>query len=271
MRWVICVLVALGCVTPAFAQGVDILRGSVPIGSPLYTNWSGFYVGGQWGYSDQNADFSNSTQAPIAYVLRETALEVTSSPSAWPVLGTADHGGISYGGYVGYNTQWQGLVLGVEGNFTHTTTSLFAPSSPIARSGVADGAGNFYTLVLNANGTVTDLNYGSLRARAGWIVGNFLPYGFIGGVLGVANINVNASVQGTCDSGSTVNCNPFAFFASSGRDSALLYGASMGGGMDYLLTQHIFLRGEFEYVRFAPIFDIPVSVISATFGGGFKF
>jgi outer membrane immunogenic protein len=271
MRWVICVLAVLGCVSSASAQGLDILRGSMPVGYPQYPNWSGFYAGGQLGYSDGNADFSNSTSAPIAYVLRNTALEVTNPPSEIPVLSDADHGGMSYGGFFGYNTEWQGLVLGFEGTFTHTSFSLLAPSNPIARSGLSDGNGNSYTVVLNANGTATNLNYGSVRARFGWILGNFLPYGFMGGVVGVANINVNASVLGTCDSGSTVNCSSFSFSASSGRDSALIYGASIGGGLDYLLTQHLFLRSEFEYVRFAPIFDVPVSVISATVGAGFKF
>ena len=146
MRWVICVLVALGCAAPASAQGIDILRGSVPVGSPLYPNWSGFYVGGQWGYSDGNADFSNSTQAPIAYVLRETALEVTSAPSGWPVLGVADHGGTSYGGYVGYNTQWQGLVLGMEGNIP-TPPFLYGPKfSDRSAAQFPDGSGNYYRL-----------------------------------------------------------------------------------------------------------------------------
>lgn len=271
MRWVICALVVLGFAPRAFAQDFDMLRGSQSVGPATFTNWTGFYVGGQWGYNDGSADFSNSTQAPIAYVLRNSLLEETSEPSQLPVLGTADHTATAYGGFVGYNSQWQDLILGVEANFVHTPLTLNAPSSPIARSNFSDGAGNTYTVGISANGTMTDLNYGSLRGRAGLILGNFLPYGFLGAVLGVANVNVTASVEGICDTGSTASCAPFVFTATSGRNSALLYGGTVGAGLDYAVTQHIFLRGEFEYTRFAPFADITIAISSVRVGGGFKF
>jgi outer membrane immunogenic protein len=228
-------------------------------------------VGGQWGYSDTNADFSRSTQAPIAYVLRDTALEVTSEPSNLPTLGSADTAAMSYGGFVGYNSQWQNLMLGVEGNFNHTTASLNAPSSPIARSFLSDGSGNFYTVGISATGTMADFNYFELRGRAGVILGDFLPYGFVGPAVGIANINVTANVEGVCDAGSNPGCSGFAFTATGGRNSAIIYGGAVGGGLDYAITQNIFLRGEFEYLRFVEFDDILVAVSSVRVGGGFKF
>ena len=97
MRWVISALFVLGLVPQALAADLDldVLRGSEPVGPALYTNWTGFYVGGDVGYSDSNADFSGATQPSIAYVLRDTALENTSHPSDLPVLGTADQSGLS--------------------------------------------------------------------------------------------------------------------------------------------------------------------------------
>ena len=59
------------------------------VGPANFMDWRGFYVGGQFGYSDARADFSNATQAPIAYDLRELSLEDEFTPSNWPVLGTA--------------------------------------------------------------------------------------------------------------------------------------------------------------------------------------
>lgn len=271
MRLVICVLIALGLAPRAYAQGVDVLRGSEPVGPATFTNWSGFYVGGQWGYNDVNADFSNSTQDSIAYVLRNSTLEENSDPSSLPTLGTADHSAPNYGGFVGYNSQWQDAILGVEANFTHTSLYLNAPNDPIARSGFGDGNGNTYTIGITSSGTITDLNYLSVRGRGGVILGNFLPYGFVGAVLGMANINVSSLVQGYCETGSTVTCENFTFTATAGRESALLYGATIGGGIDYAITQHLFLRGEFEYIRFAPIDHVLASIIGAHFGMGFKF
>jgi len=271
MRWVICAVVVLAFAPGAFAQDVDILRGSQPVGPATFTRWSGFYLGGQFGVTDGDANFTNSTQAPIAYVLRSSTLENNSHPSQMPVLGTADHTAPSYGGFVGYNTQWQDLILGLEGNYSHTSLALNAPSSPIQRSNFSDGGGNTYTVGIDAIGTVTDLNFGSWRARAGWVLGNFLPYGFAGFALGVADINVTAGVSGTCDAGSKPTCAPFAFTASAGSSSTLLYGFTVGGGMDVALTPNVFLRGEFEYIRFAPVFNVPIALSSARVGAGIKF
>jgi opacity protein-like surface antigen len=271
MRWVIVALFVLGFVPRAFAADLDILRGSEPVGPSFFTNWTGFYVGGDAGVSGENADFSRATQPSIAYALRHTALENTSHPSELPVLGTADHTVASYGGFFGYNSQWQDLMLGVEANFLHTTASLTAPSSPITRSGMTDGLGNTYTVTVTGTGTMANLNYVALRGRAGLILGNFLPYGFLGAVVGMTDVNITSAIQGVCQPGSTATCAPFAFSATDGRNSALLYGATVGGGFDYAFTQHLFMRGEFEYTRFAQFDNLLLTVTSARLGAGFKF
>ena len=38
------------------------------------------------------------------------------------------------GAFLGYNTQWQDLILGVEAIYTHTNLNTTAPSTPIGRS-----------------------------------------------------------------------------------------------------------------------------------------
>src|ERR1700733_6933592 len=222
MRWLICAVIVLAFAPGAYADDLDILRGTQTVGPATFPKWSGFYFGGQIGYSDVSADFSNSTQTPIAYVLRNSTLEQTSEPSHFPTVGTADHGGTAYGGFVGYNTQWQDLILGIETNYNHTSLTLNAPSSPIARSSFSDGSGNTYTIGIAAAGTLTDLDYGSLRARAGWVLGNFLPYGFVGLAVGHADVQVAAGVAGTCDAGSTPACEPFSFSAAAGGSSTWL-------------------------------------------------
>ena len=271
MRWFIVALFALGFAPQAFAADLDILRGSEPVGPAAFTNWSGFYVGGHAGYSDANADFSQATQPSLAFVLRNTSLEATSHPSQLPVLGTADHSTFTYGGFAGYNSQWQDLMLGVEANFVHTSAALVAPSSPIVRNAIHDSLGNSYTIAISGTGSMADLSYIALRGRAGLILGSFLPYGFLGAVVGTADVSVTSAIQGTCETGSTAACSNFAFSATSGRKSALLYGATVGAGLDYAMTQQLFLRGEYEYTRFAPFNSIALTVSSARLGAGFKF
>jgi outer membrane immunogenic protein len=271
MRWVVCVAVLLALVPRAFAGDYDILRGAQPVGPAIFPRWSGFYAGGQVGYADVNADFSKATTSPIAFALRNTALEAASQPSQFPVLGTADHTTIGYGGFAGYNTQWQDLILGLEANFTHTSLSISAPSAPIARGAVSDGVGNSYTVTIAGSGSLANVNYGSIRMRAGWVLGSFMPYGFAGFALGSANIHVAAGVQGFCEPGSTATCSDFSFTAGTGRTTTLLYGFAIGGGVDVALTQNVFVRAEYEYDRFAPIFNVPIAISSARLGGCLKF
>ena len=90
MRWVICAVVVLAFAPRAFADDLDILRGTDTVGPATFTKWSGFYFGAQTGFTGGNANFANSTQAPIAYALRDTALEDTFEPSNWPICSGYD-------------------------------------------------------------------------------------------------------------------------------------------------------------------------------------
>jgi opacity protein-like surface antigen len=269
MRWVVCVALLLALVPRAFAGEYDILRGAQPVGPATFTRWSGFYAGGQYGWSDANADFSNATSGPVAYALRFTTLESQDSPSTWPVLGTADHGSSAFGAFAGYNTQWQDLILGLETNYQHTLVTLKAQNNPIAR--VVPAGSDTDTVSITGSGSVSNLDFLSLRARAGWVLGNFLPYGFVGFALGRADIAVAANVSVLqCPSGGGA-CGSFSFDGSAGKSGELLYGFAVGGGMDVALTPNIFVRGEYEYTRFAPIANVLLTVTSARVGAGFKF
>ena len=104
---------------------------------------------------------------------------------------------------------------------------------------------------------MTDLNYGTLRARAGWAAGNFLPYAFVGFALGRANVNIAETTQII---EYTSPFNTFTFPGTAGMNGAWLYGLSVGGGLDVALTPHIFLRGEYEYVQFAEVAGTVIGV-----------
>jgi len=204
-------------------------------------------------------------------VLRQTTLEADIAPSQWPVLGTADHTGLTYGGFIGYNTQWQDVILGIEGNYNHSSFSVSAPNAPIARLTPADSAGNTYIISISAVGTMSNFDYGTLRFRAGWIFDDyFLPYAFAGFALGHSDINVTATVSGqeNLSGGGVV---PIDFSATAGKTGAFMYGGTIGGGMDVALTRNVFLRGEYEYTWFAPVANITVTMSSFRGGAGFKF
>jgi opacity protein-like surface antigen len=293
-------LVALGLVggllSPAFAADYDlpILRGSEPVppvttvGPATFTRWSGFYFGGDFNYNFMNGDFSGATQPLLAFSLRNLTLEQEVQPSTIPVLGNGAANAFGGGGFLGYNTQWQDLIIGVEANYTHTNLNATAASSPLAGtptspSRVFSAGGASYNVALFGTGNLNLTDYVEARARAGYVVGNLLPYGFVGVAVGRASYSVttSASVQQSTATPAdfscagtglaTPTCQDFTFSNSAGQSNALLYGFSVGGGLDWALTQNIFVRGEFELVEFAPISSILVYIVSARVGAGLKF
>jgi len=280
MRWVICALVVLVPASSAFAQDFDVLRGSQTVGPATFLNWSGFYVGGQFSYSNATADFSKGTQAPIAYALRETGLQNLFAPSTWPVLGTASQPKPAYGGFLGYNSQWQDLIIGAEGTFSHTTFSLVAPTSMISRVTPQTATTAPYLVNISGTAAASNIDYGTLRGRAGWIAGNFLPYGFAGLAIGHGNVNVTANVWGEqnppsgpvlCGPNDNPPCVPFSFTGTAGKNGEWLLGFAVGGGLDWAVTRNLFLRAEYEYVQFAPIANVVININTARVGAGIKF
>jgi outer membrane immunogenic protein len=289
MRWVFGALFLLGAASPALAADFDlpppaeppanfeILRGAQTVGPATFTRWSGFYVGGQFGLSELGANFANATQSLLAFSLRDTELQADVAPSQWPVLGSTNQASMSYGGFVGYNSQWQDLIVGVEANYYRANFSVHASTTPIART-VSDSSGNAYALDITGTGSMVAEDFGTLRIRAGWVTGNFLPYAFVGMALGVANTAVSATVVGTEYTSGTIGsctasapCYPFSYVNSSNFNNAVLYGITAGAGVDVALTANIFLRAEFEWDQFNPPPGFFASIVTGRVGAGFKF
>ena len=286
-------LVALGLLggllSPALAADYDlpILRGSQPVapiapvttvGPATFTRWSGFYVGGVISYSNATTDFSGSTPPLVDSSLRGLTVDSALSLDEKVVLGKGSANAFGGGGFLGYNTQWQDLILGVEATYTHTNLNTTASSSPIGRVFPSLNT----AVALNAAGRLDLTDYGEARFRAGYVVGNLLPYGFIGMAVGLASYSVSTvavvaqATTGTNPCLTAPNftggtCQIFPNSAGTGQDNALLWGFSVGGGLDWAVTQNIFLRGEFEFVQFAPISNINVPLVSGRVGAGYKF
>ena len=277
MRRVIYALLAFAFAPSAFADDLSWLTGAQPAAPMNVNGWAGIYLGGQVSYSGAGGNFNNTTQGPVAFALRNTTLEEEVMPSNWQVLGQANHGATGFGGFAGYNTQFERLVLGVEANYDQANLSLIAPNSPISRQ--TSAGGNTYDVTITGSGSVTDLNFGTLRARAGWALGNFLPYAFTGVAVGHANVNIAATVFGHRKSASrpcaaraaTPACVPFSFTGTAGKSGEWMVGFTFGGGLDIALTRNVFLRAEYEYVQFAPVANLVVDVNSVRGGLGVKF
>jgi len=280
MRRVFCALLVLGLASPALADDdYPFLRSALTVGPATFTKWSGFYFGGQLGYAESNVDFTSATRPLVSYSLRNTTLQDVANPAGYQVLGRSAADAADYGGFMGYNTQWQDLIVGVEGNYAHTSFNATAPVNTISRLTTVSGSTYSINIAGTSNLQLTD--YASLRARAGPVIGNFLPYGFAGIAVGRGSYNVTSLVYGQqnpsspphvpCDLVLSPTCVDYSFANSGSQSNALLYGFTVGGGLDWALTPNIFLRSEFEFVQFAPIASINVSIVGARVGAGFKF
>jgi opacity protein-like surface antigen len=246
--------------------------------------WAGFYGGGQFGYSDSVIKFGTAASSQVAFLLRNTAIEQDEQISDWNVLGTHAAPAANVGGFVGYNTEWENLILGVELNYNHTNVSQSSASS-LGRAfsdsgGLPPGHNYFYDVTVGGGASVHVSDIATFRARAGLEEGNFLPYAFAGLALAHASTSTFATLQYTAtdfpDSATPplTPLNPLSFgpvSSTNTQNNALAYGVTAGLGLDIGLLQNVFLRGELEYIYLAPINGIQMSISSARVGLGLKF
>jgi opacity protein-like surface antigen len=272
MRRFLLAAVMCGAVSGAQAADMpDFLRGGFTEGfTTPRVNWQGFYVGGQAGYGTSDMNFSGATRTVAGHLLDGLEMEQEQQISQWPLMGKVSEHGNGFGGFAGYNSQWDDVVLGVEFNYMHGKFGGSQTDSMSRFFTLASGYTDGVTYQSTATMAISDM--GTLRGRAGYAVGAFLPYVFGGVALGQANIIRTAHIFGT-----QVNVNaapgftnvPFDVSATDGQYSHLIYGYSAGLGVDVQLISCLFLRAEWEYVRFTSSID--TSINTARMGLGYKF
>jgi len=268
MRRVMIGLGLLGLAQSAHAADLPYLRGS---NVPTY-HWGGFYAGAQVGYSGASYDFSNGVSSLVSFLLSNAA---PASDVSSANFGRATTNGFAYGAFVGYNAEWEGVIVGVELNYNRS--SLFKSASGSAVSPV-----QFQAFPLLTNATVTGTtsrkitDMATLRGRAGWEAGPFLPYAFAGVAVARADVTQSASVT-LCDANG-INCAPPGPLppgvltpVSTTESGKFVYGGAAGLGLDMLLVTNVFARLEWEYLLLQPIDGIHANVNSVRAAVGFFF
>jgi outer membrane immunogenic protein len=257
MRGVVVAFLGLGLVSSAQAADLDMLRGSrgFEMGAPSYQRWSGFYGGGQAGLGVGAADFAGASKNLTAYALRNTLLESEMGVSSWALLNHADTGNsLTYGGFAGYNFQFDEIVFGVEANYMRTDISAQSSGALGRRVTLSDGFA--YDVTPSASAKITVADIGTLRWRIGYAFNRFLGYVTVGGALGYANYGTTAAVSYPAPTyvggalPAPANPGAAAVSAFDGKNNALIHGFAVGGGLDMAVTQNLFVRGEYEYIQF---------------------
>ena len=278
MRIAVCGLLMAALVQQATAADAPfpILRGTqtYEVGPPAYFRWEGVYGGVQAGAGTSNMNFSEAPNAIIAHALRQSTLEGEFNVSQWPVLSSVDTRAASVGGFIGYNTQFEDVVLGIEGNYNRTSLTARQADSLVRVVTTADGVQ--YDTLVNASASMHIQDYATLRARAGWAAGRFVPYAMMGFAFGMADLQRTAFVDAIVQPPAVPpNPPPPPFmigpWGATESKKAFIYGYSAGGGLDIALTSRIFLRGEYEYVKFSPVMGIRANLQAARVGAGVKF
>jgi opacity protein-like surface antigen len=282
MRWVICAAFvcslapSLLLAPRAHAADLDELRGPLTVGPATFTRWAGFYAGGQFDYSSGNTDFSKATGPIIANSGQNLALVTIAQINTWnPLNSNSNANAAGWGAFGGYNSQWQDLILGIEANYTHASFKTVATNTTLDRVVAVNGLTD--SVHMTGSGSLSISDFGSLRARVGYVFNNFLPYGFAGLALGRGSYAITADASGQQSTGTvpcTVtpgSCVDYDIGGSVSKSNTLLYGFAVGGGFDMAVTQNIFLRGEYEFIQFAPVANITATISSVRAGAGFKF
>lgn len=206
-------------------------------------NWSGFYIGGNGGYagSSSSVTYGPNDAASQAGTCGGVGRGLCIPSGSFHTVGPLG------GGQIGYNWQVNPLwMAGVEADYQWA--NLTGQSTSTFHLGNVGAASNNVNLV--ANEAVK--SFGTVRARAGWVIVNPLVFY---GTAGLAYGQVNESANMLPDGAGTLSSGGFSYACVAGRScfagssSKTLLGYTVGGGFDYALTSHLILSAEVLYLN----------------------
>ena len=246
----------------------DYLRGGY---GPVTTNWRGFYLGGQVGYGSSEETFGGTTvNGTLLTSLTANSVLNQMGLTAPQAIGKTTAQTSAFGAFTGYNWQWDDVVAGVEMSYLHGSFGGSVSASRTFFSGGALSDGNFHNVAVTSTSAIGITDYATFRGRAAWAYNCFLPYAFGGFALGNANFTNTVSIQ---DSVSVAAGGPFTLLqpvsASDVTHNHLLYGYTAGLGIDINLVAGLFMRAEWEYVRFKAVIETHINTARA--GLAYKF
>jgi opacity protein-like surface antigen len=273
MRRVLLAAVMLGVAAHAQAADMpDFLRGSLPGGPVTTVNWRGFYLGGQAAWADSTQNFKGNTMdgSLLPKVIGGNVIGQIGGLTAPIPIGLSSRGTTGFGAFTGYNWQWDEAVVGLDVSYLHGN---FGGGVSAVRQFASTGAlsdGLFHDPRVTSTSSISISDYATFRARAAYAYNCFLPYAFGGFALGYANVLSSVRVD---DAASATANGPFVglppFSGTSAGENHVIYGYTAGLGVDINLIAGLFMRAEWEYVRFTQQVDVNMNTVRV--GLGYKF
>lgn len=270
------------------AEAADMaLRGSIPaIGEVAEqpVNWGGLYGGLHFGVGSQQFDMQTAGRTEANRQLNGLNFESTgtgqTAASQLILIDPQRTSPMLFGGFVGYQVQFDDAVIGLEFDYTRLTRGQQAVgnfTSPNATMFTATTGA--FTDAFRQNVTVTSRldDYFTMRARAGYAFGRVMPY-VTGGLAigrGATTVNYIASYDRI-----DLNATDAVDWTANGvvlRNStrasigATSMGFTLGAGVEALLGQNVFLRAEYQYLRIPSMAGVPITMHAARIGAGLKY
>jgi opacity protein-like surface antigen len=284
--------VAALCIAPvagpaAFAADYPVLRGSQiedapPPPSDFFggtANWNGFYFGGGAGVSDTKFEPGGTGLQQLArFAFRNTVLGSELDMGALVSdLPTKRDSGATFFGFGGYNVLFGDVMLGFEIDYTRANQKYLVTDF-IARR-FTDSTGTVNDISLTTNQGAELLDYATARIRMGWAYGRIMPYATVGGAVG--RFNTTSTIDATWRFTRT---NPvtgvlennlvaagYPLTVGESKRNVYGYGLAAGLGVDMALTENLFLRAEYQLIRFADVEGTATTVNTARVAAGLKF
>ena len=240
-------------ITPPPPMAPQAMAPDLPTLLPERPRWTGLYVGGSLGGGRQSdrttvaGPFGSPTFTPTTTTTTTTTLPTTPFPTTVvttttttgaPVLAASainplavprslspDGSGMVGGAQFGFNYQIGAIVIGAE-------TDLSATRLGGSQTSSANPGGTRFTT--RAENELSML--GTVRARAGFVLGDFMIYGSGGYAYGLID-----------QKGSITPDNPAITSGATASRSGLASGWALGGGVEYAILPGMTLRLDYTH------------------------
>ncbi len=233
------------------------LRGtqtSGPMLTPTHV-WDGTYFGGYVGRTELRAG-NLGPLTPSTFPGGTANAAIVAAHAALGPLNPASRlgRGESFGVFVGQNYQFDEVVLGLEADLTFGTRSAIGRAT---RTSV-----NYTDYTGETRMTLREVM--TLRARAGYTIGSFMPFVTAGLAIARADIARSLSATHAVDPALTGAI-------SMRRNGRYGLGLAAGAGVDVGVTENLFVRGEWQHLSFHDFQGLNFSTNTIRAAAGVKF
>jgi len=242
-------LAGLAIASPAFAADMPL---KAPVAAPIVYDWSGFYIGAQFGEKWKKDDWDTGC---LGFGVSVAPFNCGGIGNPFTNDGTGvqsfTNSGFRWGLYAGYNFQVnQNWLVGYEvdaAQYNQSSTVGFIPgcSTAACTNTVFPGTGNTPPFTGDSV-TIKNTWDASLRGRIGYIV---VPNLLVYGTGGLALQRISETVTCTSQLFGAGGAACFGLNKSETQEKTLV-GYTIGGGLEWKAWQHVVLRGEYRYSEF---------------------